>query len=274
MTAVRLPAGPRRRHENTPDTAPLFARLSGLPAGPRREALVDELVRAWLPLAHRLARRFRDRGETLEDLRQVAALGLVRAVERFDPARGSTFEQYAVPTIVGEIKRHFRDHTWDVHVPRRVQELRRRVRTALGELAVSVDDRVPDVARIARQAGISEDEVVTGLGAMGSFRVLSLEAAVGSPGQDEHYTLADTLGEPEHRYDVVLARVAVQPHLAGLPERERRVLAMRFFHGMTQARIGAELGLSQMQVSRLLSRSCARIRAAVESPAADVPAAA
>ena len=122
-------------HDDAPDTAAAFERLAVLHDGPERQALRDELVRLWLPMAERIAVRFRGRGESLEDLYQVAALGLVKAVDHFDPARGRAFEAYAVPTVTGEIKRHFRDHMWTLHVPRRVQDLRNRVRSTVKDLA-------------------------------------------------------------------------------------------------------------------------------------------
>jgi RNA polymerase sigma-B factor len=260
----------RRRHEDTPDTAADFARLAGLTAGPEREALKEKLVAAWLPMAHRLARRFRNRGEIQEDLEQVAALGLFKAVDRYDPARGAPFEPFAIPTITGEIKRHFRDYTWDLHVPRRVQEIRNKVRTAARELAVADLDRSPTVAQIAAHVRMSEEEVLTGMGAIDSFRALSLDAQMGRPGSEDDYSLAGLIGQDEGRYDTVLARESVKPHLADLPERERRILHLRFFHDMSQSRIGEELGISQMHVSRLLKRACTQVREQVEADAGSV----
>jgi RNA polymerase sigma-B factor len=244
-------------HDDAPDTAAAFERLAELPDGPERTALRDELVRLWLPMAERIAVRFRGRGEALEDLYQVAALGLVKAVDHFDPARGRAFEAYAVPTITGEIKRHFRDHMWTLHVPRRVQDLRNRVRRAVKELAQAAPGRTPTVAEIARQAHLTEAEVRTGMEALECFTALSLEAEM--PGTDG-YALADALGEFDSRYDVVVDRVAVKPCLQALPERERVILYLRFFQGMTQSRIAQQLGISQMHVSRLLSGCFEQIR--------------
>ncbi|MCF6525237.1 SigB/SigF/SigG family RNA polymerase sigma factor [Streptomyces sp. JJ36] len=262
LTQARTPRTTRRAHHDAPDTERDFARLAGLPEGEERERLKQELVSAWLPMAHRLATRYRDRGENLDDLKQVAAIGLVKAVDRYDPAHGNAFESYAVPTIVGEIKRHFRDHTWDVHVPRRVQELRNRVRTAIRELSALRGGRYPTVAETAEHARLSEEEVLTGMEALESFRTLSLDAQLTS--RDDDYSLLDTLGATEAGYDHVLYREAVKPEIEQLPERERRILYLRFFHDMPQARIGDELGISQMHVSRLLNRTCTRIRDAVE----------
>ncbi|WP_435833470.1 SigB/SigF/SigG family RNA polymerase sigma factor [Streptomyces cacaoi] len=259
----------RRRREDTPDTAADFARLATLPAGPEREELSEKLVTAWLPMAHRLAGRFRNRGENLEDLQQVAALGLVKAVDRYDPAHGERFEPFAIPTIVGELKRHFRDHTWDVRVPRRVQELRNKVRLGIRELSLTNGDRSPTVAELAAHTRLSEEDVLAGMEALDSFRALSLDAQMGTRGGEEGPALADRLGEREPGYDTVVAREAVKPHLAGLPERERRILHMRFFRDMTQSSIAEQLGISQMHVSRLLSRTCDRVRRRVEDSPAD-----
>ncbi len=268
MNAARDRAGRARRpHDDAPDTAADFARLADLPEGPEREVLIEGLVQAWLPMAHRLARRYRNRGEALEDLEQVAALGLFKAVDRYDPDRGTPFEPYAIPTVVGEIKRHFRDHTWDIHVPRRVQELRNKVRVSIRELALTDADRSPTVAQIAEHAELSAEEVLTGMEALESFRALSLDAQLGAG--DDDYSLADTLGAPEGRYDTVIARESVKPCLACLPEREQRILDLRFFHDMTQSKIGEELGISQMHVSRLLTHACKQVREQVE---ADSPA--
>ncbi|MFK0157158.1 SigB/SigF/SigG family RNA polymerase sigma factor [Streptomyces sp. NPDC090493] len=248
----------RRTHDDAPDTAALFARLALLGEGPERDAVRDELVGAWLPMAHRIAGRFRDRGESVEDLRQVAALGLVKAVDRYDPSRGA-FESYAVPTITGEVKRHFRDRMWALRVPRRVQELRNRVRVARRELTQNPGSAEPTVADLAARTGLTEDEVSAGLEALESFSTLSLDAEL-SAGEDG-YSLADTLGEADGSYDVVVDREAAREGLRRLPERERAILYMRFFEDMTQSRIADKLGISQMHVSRLISRSCARVRA-------------
>ncbi|MFF9283156.1 RNA polymerase sigma factor SigF [Streptomyces griseosporeus] len=244
-------------HDDAPDTVGAFARLAGLPEGPERRALRDELVELWLPMAERIAVRFRGRGESLEDLYQVAALGLVKAVDHYDPARGRAFEAYAVPTITGEIKRHFRDHMWTLHVPRRVQDLRNRVRRAAKEVAQTTPGRAPTVAEIAEQAQLTEEEVRTGMEALECFSALSLEAEM--PGTDG-YALGDALGAPDPAYDTVVDRVAVKPCIEALPERERTILYLRFFKGMTQSCIAEQLGISQMHVSRLLSGCFAQLR--------------
>ncbi|MEU6406639.1 SigB/SigF/SigG family RNA polymerase sigma factor [Streptomyces sp. NPDC046985] len=247
----------RRPHEDAPDTEALFRRLAELDGDPERDAVRDELVSLWLPMAHRIAGRFRDRGESIEDLRQVAALGLVKAVDRFDPDRGA-FESYAVPTITGEVKRHFRDRMWALRVPRRVQELRNKVRVARRELTQNPGSPEPSAAAVAAHTGLTEDEVHAGMEALDSFSTLSLDAEL-STGADG-YSLADTLGAADSSYDVVVDRESAKEGLRRLPERERAILYMRFFEDMTQSRIADKLGISQMHVSRLISRSCARVR--------------
>ncbi|MET8167587.1 RNA polymerase sigma factor SigF [Streptomyces sp. NPDC005329] len=248
----------RRPHDDTPDTAEAFRRLATLPPGPQRDTLRSQIVEAWLPMADRLAGRFRSRGEAFDDLRQVAALGLVKAVDRYDPELGNAFESYAVPTVTGEIKRHFRDHMWTLHVPRRVQELRNRVRFAGQELAQTVSGRRPTVAEIAERAQLSEEDVRTGMEALESFTALSLDAEL--PGSQDGYSLSDVLGAADPALGTVVDREAVRDRLAALPERERAILYMRFFEDMTQSRIAERLGISQMHVSRLINRCCNRLR--------------
>ncbi|WP_329213403.1 SigB/SigF/SigG family RNA polymerase sigma factor [Streptomyces sp. NBC_01485] len=247
----------RRTHADAPDTTSRFARLVTLEAGPERDAVRDEIVTAWLPMAHRIAGRFRDRGEAVEDLRQVAALGLVKAVDRFDPERGA-FESYAVPTVTGEIKRHFRDRMWALRVPRRVQDLRNKVRVARRELTQNPGAAEPSVADVAAHTGLTEDEVNAGLEALESFSTLSLDAEL--PAGDDGYSLADTLGGPDSSFDIVVDRESAKEGLRRLPERERTILYMRFFEDMTQSKIADRLGISQMHVSRLINRSCERVR--------------
>ena len=263
MTTVRARAKHARHpHDDAPDTSEEFRRIAELPDGPEREALRQQVVKAWMPMAGRLARNFRNRGESLEDLEQVAALGLVKAVSRYDPARGCAFESFAVPTIVGEVKRHFRDHMWGLHVPRRVQELRNRVRSSTRQLSHRLDGRTPSVAEIAEHSGLTEDEVRTGMEALESYSTLSLDAEL--PGADDGYALIDTLSTAEPGFDLVVDRESLKPRLRRLPERERKLLYLRFFCGMTQSRIAEQLGISQMHVSRLLSRTCDRLSAEVD----------
>jgi RNA polymerase sigma-B factor len=249
-----------RPYDDAPDTDAAFRRIAALPDGPERSALRQEVVCAWMPMAGRLARRFRHRGETFEDLKQVAQLGLVKAVSRFDPSLGTAFPSFAIPTILGEVKRHFRDELWIVHVPRRVQELRGQVRSAGNECA-SFNGHEPSVHEIAAHTGLTEAEVRLGQGALESFTALPMDAV---PGRSERsYPLTDTVGGTEPGFDLIVNREALRPLLRALPERERQILYMRFFCEMTQSRIALQLGLSQMHVSRLITRICARLRVQV-----------
>ncbi|MFD7166691.1 SigB/SigF/SigG family RNA polymerase sigma factor [Streptomyces violascens] len=257
-TAHTNTASTRRTHDDAPDTTNAFQRLRALPDGPERDALRDELVRAWLPMAQRLAGKYRNRGEDTDDLRQVAALGLVKAIDRYEAARGA-FEAFAIPTINGEIKRHFRDHAWAMHVPRRVQELRNRVRIARHELQTQQAGE-PTLQQLAVQCGLSEDDVPDGLEALQSYSALSLDAELQADPDADGRSLGDTLGAPDTGFALVDAREAVKPALKALPERESRILYLRVFEDKTQNAIAEELGVSQMHVSRLITRTCTRIR--------------
>ncbi|MBU7596435.1 SigB/SigF/SigG family RNA polymerase sigma factor [Streptomyces sp. P38-E01] len=259
MNAQRTRQTTRRPHPDRPDTEADLDLLAVLPQGAERARAEDRVIRAWLPMAKRLARRYRERGEDLEDLEQVASLGLIKAVQRFDPGLGHAFESYAVPVITGEIKRHFRDHAWDLHVPRRVQELRNAVRTAVRQLEADPQSGAPTPERIAHHLGIEQSEVERGLEAMESFRSLSLDA-----GSDAEHTdrrpLADTLSTTEPGYELVVEREAVTPALRRLSERERHILYLRFYREMAQSHIARELGVSQMHISRILRSICTRVR--------------
>ncbi|WP_409061468.1 SigB/SigF/SigG family RNA polymerase sigma factor [Streptomyces sp. SYP-A7185] len=258
-TSARRRTGTRHIHHDAPDTESAFAHLATLEGGPEFDLLCEEIVTAWLPMAHRLASRFRNKGENLEDLRQVAAMGLIKAVKRFDPERGA-FESYAVPTITGELRRHFRDRMWDVRVPRRVQDLRNKVRVARRDLLDQPGSAAePSTTAIAEQAELTVDEVREGMEAMTSYSALSLDAEVSA--DPDGFSLADTLGESDPAYDCITDREAAKTGLRRLPERERTILYLRFFEDMTQSRIAEELGISQMHVSRLITTSCARVRA-------------
>lgn len=255
----------RRTYTDTPPppSDEAFVRLASLPEGTERALLREELVNAWLPLTLRLASRYRDRGESVEDLRQVAAVGLLKAVDGFDPAHGTAFISYAIPTITGEIKRHFRDHMWTLHVPRRVQELRNRVREARYELQAAGSNE-PSVPELAGHTGLTEAEVRSGLEALESFRVLSLD--VEPKGTEGTCTLADAVGADDPALDTMIDRESVKAGLRALPAREREILYLRYFRGMTQKSIGRELGISQMHVCRLLRQCCERLRDEVMCP--------
>lgn len=264
LTDLAAPSARRRTatrhlHDDAPDTEAAFVRLATLDGGPEYDLLCEEIVTAWLPMAHRLASRFRNKGENLEDLRQVAAMGLIKAVNRYEPERGA-FESYAVPTITGELRRHFRDRMWDVRVPRRVQDLRNKVRVVRRELMDRPgSDAEPGIADIAEHAGLTEDEVREGMEAMTSYSALSLDAEISA--DPDGFSLADTLGATDPAYDCITDREAAKTGLRRLPERERTILYLRFFEDMTQSKIAEELGISQMHVSRLITTSCARVRA-------------
>jgi RNA polymerase sigma-B factor len=213
-----------------------------------------------LPLVQFLARRFRDRGEPLEDLVQVGTIGLIKAVDRFDPQRGVEFSTYATPTIVGEIKRHFRDKGWAIRVPRRLQELRISIGQATAELSQR-SGRSPTVAELAAHLGISEDEVIEGLEGALAYSTTSLDTPVGGLSDGDAPLLGDTLHAESDDFEAIEYRESLKPLLAALPAREKRILVLRFFHGMTQSEIAEEIGISQMHVSRLLSRTLAQLRA-------------
>jgi RNA polymerase sigma-B factor len=218
----------------------------------------DELVTAHMGLAEYLARRFTNRGEPLDDLMQVASLGLLKAVDRFDPDRGLEFSTYATPTIVGELKRHFRDKGWAVRVPRRVQELHLRLGAVVSALSQELG-RSPTIPEIAHAAKVSEEEVVEAIEAGHAYRFTSLDAPTG--GEDET-ALSSQLGVDDQNLIDSEHRVALSPLIARFPPRERMILHLRFFEGMTQSEIASRLGISQMHVSRLLARSLAQLREA------------
>ena len=224
----------------------------------RDKSLRDELVTTHMGLAEYLARRFTNRGEPLDDLLQVASLGLLKAVDRFDPDRGLEFSTYATPTIVGELKRHFRDKGWAVRVPRRVQELHLRLGAVVSTLSQELG-RSPTIPEIAEAAKVSEEEVVEAIEAGHAYRFTSLDAPAG--GEDES-ALAHQLGVEDQGLIDSEHRVALSPLIAKFPPRERMILHLRFFEGMTQSEIASRLGISQMHVSRLLARSLAQLREA------------
>lgn len=271
MVQVREPGTRGRRRSGAPATR--SARDAGL--GPEQDRdsgvdprfstyrrtgdrrLRDELVEDHAPLAHFLAGRFANRGEPRDDLVQVALVGLFKAVERFDPGRGLQFSTFATPTILGELKRHFRDRGWAVRVPRRVQELHLqlgRIVSALGQEA----GRSPTPAEVAERAGVSEEEVLEAMEAGSLYRLVSLDGSL-TP-DDEGAELASCLGGDDPEFERIEHRAEIAELLGVLPERERRIVELRFFESMTQSEIAEHVGVSQMHVSRLLSRSLERLR--------------
>ncbi|MGQ0803819.1 MAG: RNA polymerase sigma factor SigF [Actinomycetota bacterium] len=220
--------------------------------------LRDELVEDHVPLAQFLARRFAHRGEPHEDLVQVALLGLLKAVDRFDPDRGLQFSTFATPTIVGEIKRHFRDKGWAMRVPRRVQELHLQLARVVGSLSQELG-RSPTVAEIAAHVGGSEEEVLEAMEAGGMYRLTSLDGPAATS-EEGAVDLASMLGDEDPDFDRVEHQVELSEILAALPEREQTIVYLRFFKGLTQSEIAAQVGISQMHVSRLLARSLELLR--------------
>ncbi len=222
--------------------------------------LRTELVTAHMGLAEYLARRFTNRGEPLDDLVQVASLGLLKAVDRFDPDRGLEFSTYATPTIVGELKRHFRDKGWAVRVPRRVQELHLRLASVVSTLSQELGSS-PTIGEIAQASSVSEEDVLEAIEAGHAYRFTSLDAPSGS---DDEATLASQLGRNDQALVDSEHRVDLSPLIARFPPRERTILHLRFFEGLTQSEIAGRLGISQMHVSRLLARSLAQLRSTAE----------
>jgi RNA polymerase sigma-B factor len=218
----------------------------------------DRIVERCLPLADHIARRFDGRGEPRDDLVQVARVGLVNAVIRFDVDAGSDFVSFAVPTIMGEVRRHFRDNSWSVKVPRRLKELHLRLGAATAELSQSLG-RAPTPSELAAELGMDREEIVEGLVAGSSYNTLSIDSGGGS-GTEDAPAIADTLGDVDLSLDQIENREALRPLLEALPERERTVLLLRFFESLTQTQIAERVGISQMHVSRLLAKSLARLR--------------
>ena len=236
----------------------LFAEMVALPEGsPERQAIRDELVETHLPLVEYLARRFRNRGELHDDLVQVATIGLIKSVDRFDLERGVEFSTYATPTIVGEIKRHFRDKGWAIRVPRRLQELKLSLAKATSELAQR-NGRSPTVAELATYLGMSEEDVLEGLESANAYSTVSLDAP--DSGDEDAPAVAESLGMVDDALEGVEYRESLKPLLERLPLREKRILLLRFFGNMTQSQIATELGISQMHVSRLLAKTLAQLR--------------
>jgi RNA polymerase sigma-B factor len=219
----------------------------------------NRLIEAHLGLVDYLARRFAGRGEPLDDLIQVATIGLVKAVDRFDPDRQVEFSTYATPTIVGELKRHFRDKGWAVRVPRRLQELNLRLGAVIGQLSQNLG-RSPTVGEIAAAADANEDEVLDALDSAHAYSLVSLDAGASDEGLSYH----EQIGEEDDALTALEQRLSVAPLLGNLSPRERRMLHLRFFKGMTQSEIASELGISQMHVSRLLARTLATLREGLE----------
>ncbi|MFI5720253.1 RNA polymerase sigma factor SigF [Nocardia sp. NPDC051750] len=261
--AARVDPGPSRRHRGTDsydNIEPLFSEMAALPeAAAERAALRAEILDRCLPLAEHIARKFSGRGEAYDDLLQVARLGLLNAVERFDVARGSSFLSFAVPTIMGEVRRHFRDNTWSVRVPRRVKETQLSLGPTIEILSQRLG-RVPRAREIAEELGIDLVEVTQALIAGNAYQTSSLDAPGGEDSDSTTPPLVESLGTEESSYGWLEDYLAVEPLIGELSDRERQVLRMRFFESRTQSQIAEQLGVSQMHISRILSRTLGWLR--------------
>ncbi|BBZ45597.1 RNA polymerase sigma factor SigF [Mycobacterium parmense] len=259
----RAAGGSASRPNEYADVPEMFRELTGVTAGSMEyQRQRDKIVERCLPLADHIARRFEGRGEPRDDLIQVARVGLVNAVVRFDVETGSDFVSFAVPTIMGEVRRHFRDNSWSVKVPRRLKELHLRLGTATADLSQRLG-RAPTATELAAELDMDRDEVVEGLVAGSSYNTLSIDSGGGSE-EEEARAIADTLGDVDTGLDRIEDRESLRPLLEALPERERAVLVLRFFESMTQTQIAERVGISQMHVSRLLAKSLARLRDQLE----------
>ena len=246
-------------------TEDLLDRASACESEVERQRLIDEVVVLNLPVARALASRFRDRGEQLDDLVQVASLALVKAARGYQPGKGRGFLPYAVPTITGELRRHFRDRGWGVRPPRRLQELRLSLGSAAQELSQKIG-RSPTVAELADHLKVGQEEVIEALAAAQDYNLASLDAPM--DGEADGVPLSATLGGDDGAIDRVVDHVSVAPLLASLPERDRHILSLRFYRGWTQSQIAEDIGVTQMQVSRLLSRTLSRLRSQLDDEAA------
>jgi RNA polymerase sigma-B factor len=219
----------------------------------------EQLIEQYMSLVRSLARRYSYRGEQLEDLVQIGAIGLIKAIDRFDVNRGVELTTYATPNIIGEIKRHFRDRGWSVRVPRGLQELNIQLSRQIEELTVQLG-RSPTIAELAKAAEVGEEEVLEALESGRAYSSLSLSAGSGGHDDDGELDPLESLGTEEHQYEVSEDRAVLAPGFRVLDDRERTILHLRFFEGLTQSQIAQQVGISQMHVSRLIRRSLEKIR--------------
>ena len=241
---------------------PLLVEYSGLARDdPRRERLRDELVTGYLPIAQHIARRFAHRGEPLDDLVQVATVGLINAVDRYSPEKGADFFSFAVPTISGEVRRHFRDQGWSMRVPRRLKDMHVSINAVVSELSQRLG-RAPKPTEIAERLGVPVSEVLEGLEASEAYRSSSLDEMLSS--EQGSATVGELVGEADAELDRVDYRQALRPVLAELADRERTIVMLRFFGNMTQTQIAEQVGISQMHVSRLLTQTLGRLRSRLD----------
>jgi RNA polymerase sigma-B factor len=218
----------------------------------------DQLIEQYMSLVRSLARRYAYRGEQLDDLVQIGAIGLIKAIDRFDLDRGVELTTYATPNIIGEIKRHFRDKGWSVRVPRGLQELSVQLSRLVEQLTVQLS-RSPTIAEIAKEAGVEEEQVLEALESGRAYSSVSLSAG-GIGDEDGDLDPLETIGTEEHMYEVSEDRAVLEPGFRVLDQRERRILHLRFFEGLTQSQIAQQIGISQMHVSRLIRRALEKIR--------------
>ena len=218
----------------------------------------EQLIEQYMSLVRSLARRYSYRGEQLEDLVQIGAIGLIKAIDRFDLDRGVELTTYATPNIIGEIKRHFRDKGWSVRVPRGLQELNVQVSKLVEQLTVQLG-RSPTIAELAEAAGVEEENVIEALESGRAYSSVSLSPG-GATDEEGELDPLESLGSEEHEYEVSEDRAVLAPGFKVLDERERRILHLRFFSGLTQSQIAEQIGISQMHVSRLIRRSLEKIR--------------
>jgi RNA polymerase sigma-B factor len=218
----------------------------------------EKLIEQYMSLVRSLARRYSYRGEQLEDLVQIGAIGLIKAIDRFDLERGVELTTYATPNIIGEIKRHFRDKGWSVRVPRGLQELNVQLSRLVEQLTVQLG-RSPTIPELAKAAGVEEEQVLEALESGRAYTSLSLSVG-GGGGDDDDLDPLESLGTEEHQYEVSEDRAVLAPGFKALDERERKILQLRFFEGLTQSQIAQQVGISQMHVSRLIRRSLEKIR--------------
>ncbi|MFD0360875.1 RNA polymerase sigma factor SigF [Nocardia sp. GCM10030253] len=259
------PPAPRPRRARSggdpyDNIGPLLTELAALDAAdPHREAVRQQVIERCLPLADNIARKFSGRGENFDDLLQIARVGMVQAVDRFDPSFGASFLSFAVPTIMGEVRRHFRDHTWALRVPRRLKEIQQTIGPTTEALAQRLG-RMPKAREIAEEIDADLTEVTQAFIARNAYQTSPIDPAPGSGDDGAAASVLDTLGSDEPNYRTVEDYLAVKPLIAALPEQQRQVLIMRFFKSMSQAQIAEQLGCSQMNVSRILSKTLNTLR--------------
>jgi RNA polymerase sigma-B factor len=261
----REPGSERRVDGAREKNGVLFGQFRDLSASEgQRLAARDGLVALHLPLVEHCARRFRNRGEPFEDLVQVGTIGLIKSIDRFDLERGVEFSTYATPTIIGEIKRYFRDKGWAIRVPRRLQELRMQIGATTADLTQTLG-RSPTPRELAETIGCTIEEIIEGIESGNAYSTLSLDATDDS-GEESGVSMLEMMGLDDEELEQIEIRESIKPLLEALPSREKRILLLRFFKNRTQSEIAAEIGVSQMHVSRLLSRTLAQLRTSLQEP--------